>query len=238
MNAQSWNCSYINNEDHRAFAGGRFGGRPGSWAMERKLRGWPHDHGPLVRVEMGRHCRRVREISRTQRVCCSFTVWMTTFCLYFLLPSGTLECRSRHPMRTSSSCNPSFSDHGGNDTRWAAASNISLPVGYNIFFFLYFRSQFPTNSLHAPVMKTLSYPWSIVATLSALGKFNFFFPSTILWRQFWNVYNYVLDRIYVDCVFNQMTPGTGTGTGGSSVNGGSMSYPGNKNIMIKIINLM
>ncbi|EFX81580.1 alpha amylase [Daphnia pulex] len=32
-------------------------------------------------------------------------------------------------------------------------------------------------------------------------------------------------RIYVDCVFNQMTPGSGTGIGGSSVNGGSMSYP-------------
>jgi len=33
-------------------------------------------------------------------------------------------------------------------------------------------------------------------------------------------------RVYVDCVFNQMTPGSGSGTGGSSVNGGSMSFPG------------
>ena len=88
MNAQSWNCSYINNEDHRAFAGGRFGGRPGSWAMERKLRGWPHDHGPLVRVEMGRHCRRVREISRTQRVFLSLCEW-----LHFVYTSSFLQVR-------------------------------------------------------------------------------------------------------------------------------------------------
>lgn len=33
-------------------------------------------------------------------------------------------------------------------------------------------------------------------------------------------------RIYVDCVFNQMTPMQGTGVGGSSVDGGSMNYPG------------
>jgi alpha-amylase len=32
-------------------------------------------------------------------------------------------------------------------------------------------------------------------------------------------------RIYVDCVFNQMTPGSGSATGGSSFNGGSMNFP-------------
>lgn len=33
-------------------------------------------------------------------------------------------------------------------------------------------------------------------------------------------------RIYVDCVFNQMTPGSGTGVGGTSCNGGAMDFPG------------
>jgi len=32
-------------------------------------------------------------------------------------------------------------------------------------------------------------------------------------------------RIYVDMVFNQMTPGSGSSTGGSSFNGGTMTYP-------------
>lgn len=32
-------------------------------------------------------------------------------------------------------------------------------------------------------------------------------------------------RIYVDAVFNQMTPGSGKGIGGSDVNGGTLSYP-------------
>lgn len=45
------------------------------------------------------------------------------------------------------------------------------------------------------------------------------------------MFKFLTRRIYVDCVFNQMTPGTGTGTGGSSVNGGSMSYPSKTTIL-------
>lgn len=76
----------------------------------------------------------------------------------------------------------------------------------------------------------LSRTWWIAVILLASGKSTFLLLSCY---KMWILKLSITDfdgRIYVDCVFNQMTPGSGTGIGGSPVDGGSMSYPGNWNL--------